>query len=166
MGLEKGGQIATVDVHPQNAEMVFAAVLGNPFGPNPERGVYRSSDGGKSWTRKLFVSDQTGAMDVVIDPSNPRIVYAAFWQVQRKPWTLIDGGPEGGVYRSADGGETWKKLEGGLPTGILGKISVAVSPVKGERVWVLLETPDNEKGGLYRSDDGGTSFQRINGDRE
>lgn len=166
MGLEKGGQIATVDVHPQNAEVVFAAVLGNPFGPNSERGVYRSTDGGKTWERKLFVSDKTGAMDVVIDPSNPRIVYAAFWQVQRKPWTLIDGGPEGGVYRSADGGETWKKLEGGLPTGILGKISVAVSPVKSERVWVLLETPDNEKGGLYRSDDGGTSFQRINGDRE
>lgn len=166
MGLEKGGQIGRIEIHPQNPDVVFAAVLGNPFAYTPERGVYRSKDGGKTWERVLFINDKTGAMDLVMDPNNPRILYAGMWQVQRKPWTLIDGGPDGGVYQSKDGGDTWKKLEAGLPTGITGKIGVAVSPANSDRVWVLVETPEDEKGGLFRSDDGGQSFTRINGDRE
>ncbi len=166
VGLEKAGQIGKIEIHPKNPDLVFAAVLGNPFGPNAERGIYRTQDGGKTWKNVLFVNDQTGAMDVAMDPNNPRIIYAAFWSVQRKPWTLIDGNADGGVWQSKDGGDTWKKVEAGLPTGILGKISVAISPANSDRIWVLLESIDNEKGGLYRSDDGGKKFERINGDRE
>ena len=165
-GLEKGGQIGRIEIHPTNSEVVYAAVLGNLFGPNPERGVYRTKDGGKNWERMLFVNDKTGAIDLVMDPGNPRILYAAMWQVQRKPWTLIDGGPDGGVYQSKDGGDTWKKLEAGLPTGVLGRIGIAVSPANPDRVWVLVETPSDADGGLFRSDDGAKSFRRINGDRE
>ncbi|MFM7329338.1 MAG: WD40/YVTN/BNR-like repeat-containing protein, partial [Bacteroidota bacterium] len=112
-GLVKGGQIGRIEIHPSNPEVVYAAVLGNIFGPNPERGVYRSKDGGRNWERVLFINDKTGAMDLVMDPRNPRILYAGMWQVQRKPWTLIDGGPDGGVYQSKDGGDTWKKIEAG-----------------------------------------------------
>ena len=166
VGLEKGGQIGKIEIHPQNPEIVFAAVLGNIFGPNPERGVYRTKDGGKTWDKVLYVNENTGAMDVVMDPKNPRILYAAMWHVQRKPWTLIDGGPDGGVWQSKDGGDTWKKIEAGLPTGILGKIGIGVSPANSDRVWILVETPDDAKGGLYRSDDGAKTFTRINGDRE
>lgn len=165
-GLEKGGQIGRIEIHPQNPDVVFAAVLGNPFTPNAERGVYRSKDGGKIWERVLFVNDKTGAMDLVMDPNNPRILFAGMWQVQRKPWTLIDGGPDGGVYQSKDGGDTWKKLEDGLPKGVLGKIGIAVSPVNSDRVWVLVETPEDSKGGLFRSDDGAKTFKLINSDRE
>jgi photosystem II stability/assembly factor-like uncharacterized protein len=166
VGLEKGGQIGRIEIHPQNPDQVFAAVLGNPFGANSERGVYRSKDGGKNWEKVLFVNDKTGAMDLVMDPNNPRILFAGMWQVQRKPWTLIDGGPDGGVYQSKDGGDSWTKLESGLPTGILGKIGIAISPANSQRVWVLVETPEDAKGGLYRSDDGGKAFTRISGDRE
>lgn len=165
-GLEKGGQIGRIVIHPQNPDLVYAAVLGNPFGPNPERGVYRSKDGGKNWERVLFINEKTGAMDLVMDPTNPRILFAGMWQVQRKPWTMIDGGPDGGVYRSADAGDTWKKVEGGLPQGITGKIGLAISPVNPEKIWALVETPEDAIGGLFRSDDGGTKFMRINGDRE
>lgn len=165
-GLVKGGQIGRIEIHPSNPEVVYAAVLGNIFGPNPERGVYRSKDGGRNWERVLFVNDKTGAMDLVMDPRNPRILYAGMWQVQRKPWTLIDGGPDGGVYQSKDGGDTWKKIEAGLPKGVLGKIGIAVSPANPDRVWVLVETPADADGGLFRSDDGAKSFRRINGDRE
>lgn len=165
-GLEKGGQIGQLEIHPQNPELVYAAVLGNPFGPNPERGVYRSKDGGKNWERILFVNDKTGARQITMDPNNPRILFAGMWQVQRKPWTLIDGGPDGGVYQSKDGGDTWKKLNGGLPTGVLGKIGIAISPANSNRVWVLVETPEDAKGGLFRSDDGGIHFARVSGNRE
>lgn len=166
VGLEKGGQIGKIEIHPKDPNVVFAAVLGNPFGSNAERGVYRTKDGGKNWDKVLFVNDKTGAMDVVMDPNNSRILYAAMWQFQRKPWTTVDGGPDGGVWQSADGGDTWKRVEAGLPTGVLGKIGIAVSPVNSDRVWVLVEAPDDAKGGLYRSDDGAKSFTRISGDRE
>jgi photosystem II stability/assembly factor-like uncharacterized protein len=165
-GLEKGGQIGRIEIHPNNPDIVFAAVLGNPFGPGPERGVYRTKDGGKNWERVLFVNDKTGAIDLAMDPNNPRILFAGLWQVQRKPWTLVDGGPDGGVYQSTDGGDTWKKIENGLPTGVVGKTGIAISPANSNRIWVLIETPDDAKGGLYRSDNGGKSFARINGDRE
>jgi photosystem II stability/assembly factor-like uncharacterized protein len=165
-GLEKGGQIGKLEIHPQNPDIVFAAVLGNPFGPNAERGVYRTKDGGKNWEKVLYINEKTGAMDVVMDPNNTRILYAAMWQVQRKPWTLIDGGPDGGVYQSKDGGDTWNKLEGGLPTGVLGKIGLAVSPANSDRIWVLVETPDDSKGGLFRSDDAAKTFVKVSADRE
>lgn len=166
IGLEKAGQIGKIVVHPDNPELVYAAVLGNIFGPNPERGVYRSSDGGKNWEKVHFVSERTGCIDVAMDPNNPRILYAAMWTAERKPWTFIDGSEEGGVWKSTDGGDTWNKLGGGLPGGLLGRIGVAVSPVNSKRVWVLLETAEEKDGGLYESTDGGQNWTRINRDHQ
>ncbi len=161
-GLEKAGQIAKVVVHPKDPDVVYVAALGNIFGPNPERGVFRSQDGGATWAHVLALSDSTGAIDLAIDPGNARILYAGMWRAERKPWTLIDGSTEGGVYKSKDAGTTWKRLEGGLPEGLVGKVGVAVSPANTKRIWVLQAAADEKKGGLYRSDDGGKSFQRIN----
>ncbi len=164
MGLAETHQIARVRVHPKNPDLVYVAAQGHVWGANSERGVFRSKDGGKTWEKVLFVSDKTGASDLVLDPSNPRILYAAFWQVYRKPWTLESGGPEGGIWRSADGGDTWKKLEGGLPEGVVGNIGVAVSPSRPDRVWAIVESKD--KGGVYRSDDGGQKWTRTNSENK
>ncbi|MFN7625129.1 MAG: glycosyl hydrolase, partial [Acidobacteriota bacterium] len=157
------GQIGTMVVHPTNPEIAFAAVLGHAFGPNPERGVYRTTDGGKTWQQVLKKDDQTGASDVAIDPSNPNIVFAGLWQARRYPWDLQSGGPGSGLYASRDGGATWKQLkEKGLPEGIWGKVGIAVAPSESRRVYVLIEA---EKGGLFRSDDGGENWQLINPSR-
>lgn len=166
IGLEKSGSIARLALHPHEPDVVFAAVLGNPFGPNKERGVYRSKDGGSSWQQVLAVNDKTGACDIVMDPSNPLIIYAAMWTAERKPWTMIDGSEQGGVWKTIDGGDTWSKLTGGLPSGILGRIGVAVSPANPDRVWVLIETKAEETGGLYRSENAGKTFAKINRDHE
>lgn len=162
IGLPKAGQISQVAVHPNDPDVVYVAALGNPFGPNPERGVYRSTNGGNTWEQLLFVNNRTGAVDLVMDPNNPRILYAGFWTAERKPWTLIDGSEDGGVWKSTDGGEKWTRLEGGLPTGLQGRVGIAVSPANSQRVWVIQETAKEEDGGVYRSDDGGKSFRRIN----
>ena len=164
VGLEKTYQIARVRVHPKNPDLVYVAALGHVWGPNPERGIYRSKDGGASWEKVLFVSEKTGASDLVMDPTNPRILYAGFWQVHRKPWALVSGGPEGGIWKTADGGDTWKKLTEGLPEGIVGKVGVAVSAPRPERVWALVESKD--KGGVYRSDDGGEKWTRVNSENK
>ncbi len=164
VGLPEAGQIGRIAVHPRDPDVAYAAVLGHPFGPNPERGVYRTRDGGASWERVLFVSDSTGAVDVAFDPSNPRILYAGMWRAERKPWTMISGAEEGGIYKSSDSGDTWVRLEGGLPEGLVGKTAVTVSPAKPDRVWVLIEAPDG-KGGVYRSDDAGESWTQINTNR-
>lgn len=161
VGLEGTQQISAVVVHPQNPDLVYVAALGHTWGPNPDRGIFRSSDGGKSWKKVLFVDDKTGASDLSMDPTNPRILYAGFWQVQRKPWTLESGGPGSALWKSMDGGDTWKKLAGGLPEGIVGKIGVAVSPARPERVFAMVEA---EKGGLFRSEDGGEKWTRVNED--
>jgi photosystem II stability/assembly factor-like uncharacterized protein len=154
------GQIGTMIVHPKNADIAYAAVLGHAFGPNPERGVYRTTDGGKKWERVLFKNADTGASDVCLDPSNPRILFAGLWQARRRPWEMTSGGPGSGLYVSRDGGDSWKQLTGkGLPEGVLGKIGVAVAPSDPRRVYALIEA---EKGGLYRSDDGGDSWELIN----
>jgi photosystem II stability/assembly factor-like uncharacterized protein len=164
------GQIGTMVVHPTNPDVAYAAVLGHAFGPNPERGVYRTTDAGRSWQRVLFKDANTGASDVCLDPSNPRILFAGLWQTRRRPWEMTSGGPGSGLYMSRDGGDSWKQLENkedvkdapgkGLPEGIWGKVGVAVAPSDGRRVYALIEA---EKGGLYRSDDGGDSWQRVNG---
>ncbi|MFP4341954.1 MAG: glycosyl hydrolase [Cyclobacteriaceae bacterium] len=161
-GLAKAGQIGKIQIHPKNPELVYAAALGNVFGPSPERGVFRSEDGGQNWEKVLYVNDSTGVIDLVMDPKNPRILYAGAWQVERKPWTIIDGGKGGGVYKSTDGGDSWEKLSGGLPEGVVGRVGIAVSPLNSRRVWVIQEALDEEKGGLYMSEDGGKSWQRIN----
>lgn len=162
IGLRKAGQVGKLVVHPQNPDLVFAAVLGNVFGPSPERGVYRSTDGGETWEKELFVSDRTGAIVLVMDPNNPRILYAGMWTAERKPWTIIDGSEEGGVWKSTDGGENWKQLKNGLPDGLVGRVGIAVSPQNSKRVWVLQEAKEETKGGLYLSEDGGESWKRIN----
>jgi photosystem II stability/assembly factor-like uncharacterized protein len=155
------GQIGTMIVHPQNADIAFAAVLGHAFGPNPERGVFRTTDGGKSWQRVLSKDENTGASDICFDPSNPQILFAGLWQTRRLPWELTSGGPGSGLYRSTDGGDTWKLLvKHGLPEGVWGKVGVAVAPSDGRRVYALIEA---EKGGLFRSDDGGDNWARVNG---
>jgi len=165
-GLEKTGQISSIQVHPDNPEVIYVAALGNVFGQNPERGVFRSTDGGDTWEKVQYVSDKTGAIDLVMDPNNPRVLYAGFWTAERKPWTLIDGSDEGGVWKTTDGGDTWSRLEGGLPGGLQGRVGIAVSPVNSKRVWVIQETAEETKGGIYRSDDGGKTFTRINREHE
>jgi photosystem II stability/assembly factor-like uncharacterized protein len=162
------GQIGTMAVHPRNPDVAFAAVLGHAFGPNPERGVYRTSDGGKTWQKVLFKDENTGCSDVAIDRTNPRVMFAGFWQARRRPWDLTSGGPGSDLYVSRDGGDTWTSLKkdakkNGLPEGPWGKIGVAVAPSNGSRVYALIEA---EKGGLYRSDDGGETWQQANGSRD
>jgi photosystem II stability/assembly factor-like uncharacterized protein len=159
VGLAGTQQISAVVVHPKNPDVVWVAALGHTWGPNPERGIFRTSDGGATWKKVLFVDEKTGASDLSIDPSNPRILYAGLWQVTRKPWALESGGPGSGLWKSTDGGDTWKKLAGGLPEGTVGKIGVAVSPARPDRVFAMVEA---EKGGLYRTDDAGEKWTRVN----
>ena len=162
VGLKDSRQIGAVAVDPKNPDIVLVAAIGHAFGPNEARGVYRSADGGKTWTRTLFKDADTGAIDVVIDPNDSKVVWASLWQVRRLPWNFSSGGPGSGLYRSGDGGVTWTKLEGhGLPTGLLGRIDIAPSAADPKRVFAMIEAAD---GGLYRSDDGGTNWIRISDD--
>ncbi|MDP4821590.1 MAG: glycosyl hydrolase [Saprospiraceae bacterium] len=164
IGLPDAGQVGKIIVHPKNADLVYVAALGHAFGSNEERGVFRSKDGGKNWEHVLALSDTTGAVSLTINPHNPREIYAGMWRAERKPWTLISGGNQSGVYKTTDGGDTWKKLGGGLPTGLVGKVAVTVSPANPDRVWAILEAePD---GGVYRSDDGGHTWMRTNSENK
>ncbi|MGH9366894.1 MAG: VPS10 domain-containing protein [Thermoanaerobaculia bacterium] len=158
-GLREAGQIARIRIHPRDADLLYVAAVGRAFGPNPERGVFRSKDGGKSWEKVLFVSNRTGAVDLAMDVRNPRVLYAAAWTGDRKPWTIVSGSAESGLYKSSDGGDTWKKLSGGLPQGVVGRIGVAVSPANPDRVWALVEAA--ERDGLYRSDDAGETWVHL-----
>lgn len=163
MGLDEAGQIGSLAIHPTDPDIVYAAALGHAFGPNPERGVFRTTDGGLSWSKVLYLSDQTGAVEVVMDPVNPRVLYAAMWQAERRPWTFTSGGENTGIYKSSDGGNTWRRLTEGLPDGPLGRIGLAVSPANPDRVWAMVEAAE---GGLYRSDNAGERFRRVNENRE
>ncbi|MEE8584422.1 MAG: hypothetical protein V3T83_06170, partial [Acidobacteriota bacterium] len=145
---------------PQNPDIVYVAAIGNPFAPNPERGVYRSKDGGRKWAKVLFISEKTGAVDLEFAPGNPDLIYASMWEAERKPWTIISGGMEGGLYKSSDGGDTWKALTQGLPSGLRGKSDLAVSAAAPEKVFALIEAP-GEAGGVYRSDDRGESWEQV-----
>lgn len=162
IGLEDTRHIGRVIVDPHNPDIVFVAALGHAYGPNSERGVFRSGDGGKIWQKVLYKDEKTGAIDITFAPTNSHILYAALWEAHRTPWTLESGGPGSGLYKSSDGGATWKQLEGhGLPKGVLGRMGVSVSGADPNRVYALIEA---EEGGLYRSDDGGESWQKMTGD--
>ncbi|MGB9430527.1 MAG: glycosyl hydrolase [Gammaproteobacteria bacterium] len=160
MGLESTHVISEIVVDPNDANTVYVAALGHVFGPNPERGIYKSSDGGQTWKKVLFQNDETGGIDIALDPHNPRILFASLWQASRRPWTFVSGGLGSGLYKSTDGGETWKNISThpGLPTGILGKIGVSVSGADPNRVYAIIEAKD---GGVFRSDDDGATWQRL-----
>ncbi len=164
VGLEKTGLIGRIAVHPADPDLVYVAALGNPFGKNEQRGVFRSKDGGETWEKVLFLSDSVGAVDLSLNVHNPREIYAGMWRAERKPWTLIDAAREGGVYKTSDGGDTWTKLAGGLPEGLTGRVAVAVSPANPRRVWAQVNAHDPE-GGIYRSDDAGGTWTRVSRDR-
>ncbi|MEQ8771101.1 MAG: hypothetical protein RIB60_11405 [Phycisphaerales bacterium] len=163
VGLDDTRQIGRIAVHPRDEGTLFVAALGHVYGPNDQRGVFRSTDGGDTWERVLHVDDRTGAIDVAIDPINPRVIFACFWHVSRTPWSLDSGGPGSGLYRSTDGGDTWTKLTNGLPDGVKGKIGVSPSAAQRDLVYAIVEAED---GGVFRSTDGGDSWRRVNDDRD
>ncbi len=164
MGLTETRQISRIRIHPRNPDLVYVAALGHVFGPNEERGVFRSQDGGKTWEKVLYRSDKAGAIDLVMDPHNPRVLFAGLWEAYRTPYSLTSGGPGSGLFKTIDGGETWIELtrNPGLPEGVIGKIGVAVSAARADRVWIIMEA---DEGGIFRSDDGGVTWRRMNEER-
>ncbi len=163
MGLPEAGQIARIQVHPTDPDLAYVAVQGQIWAPNPERGVYRTADGGKTWRLVLKVNPDTGATDVTMDPTNPRILYAGMWHHGRKPWFIKSGGEGGGIYKSVDAGDSWEKLEGGLPD-LVGKTGIAVSADNPARVYAMIEAGPGQ-GGVWRSEDYGENWKLINGHR-
>ncbi|WP_430467042.1 VPS10 domain-containing protein [Winogradskyella ouciana] len=165
-GLKNSRHVPRIAVHPQNHNIVYAGVLGNIYKPTQERGVYKSVDGGKTWKKVLFANDHAGVVDLIMDPTNPRILYASTWRVQRTPYSLSSGGEGSALWKSTDSGETWTEIstKKGFPEGILGIIGVTVSPVNNQRVWAIIENKD--QGGLYRSDDGGETWNQVNDERK
>jgi photosystem II stability/assembly factor-like uncharacterized protein len=161
-GLEKVGQIGAVEIHPTNHNIVYVAAQGSPFEATPDRGIYKTIDGGRSWEKVLFVSDSTGFADLELLPGNPEIIFAAAWKNERKPWTIVSGGKaeQGGIYKSIDGGKTWDKITKGLPDDLIGKIDFAISPANSSIIYALVEAPGN-KGGMYKSVDQGESFNQV-----
>ena len=167
IGLSETKFIGRIAVHPANHDIVYVAALGDVFGPNEERGVFRSKDGGKTWDKVLYRDANTGAVDISLDLNNPRILFAAFWETRRNFWNLSSGGPGSGLFRSTDGGDTWQELSHapGMPEGVLGKLGVSVSPARPGRVWALIEAM-NDKTGLYRSDDYGARWIQVSSHRD
>jgi photosystem II stability/assembly factor-like uncharacterized protein len=173
LGLERTGRIGRIVIDPRDPDIVFAAVLGHAYGPQPERGVFRTTDGGKTWDRVLFVDENTGCSDIAMDPNNPRILFAGLWQFEIRTWGRESGGPGSGLFVSRDGGATWKRLTGrGLPTREVGKITVAIARTNSNRVYAIIETGDGvpwrgketDRGTLFRSDDGGESWRVMSYD--
>ena len=164
MGLGATQYISRVVTHPTDPNIAYVGALGHVFGPNPERGVFRTKDGGKTWEKVLFKNDSTGVADLVMDPTNPNVLYAGFWQAGRTPWSLVSGGAGSGLWKTTDGGDHWTELThaSGLPRGIWGNIGIAISPAKPNRVWALIEA---DSGGVYRSDDAGATWTYLNSDR-
>ncbi|MCP4660286.1 MAG: glycosyl hydrolase, partial [bacterium] len=164
VGLEDSRHIPRIRIHPKDPELVYVAALGHLFGPNEQRGIYRSRDGGETWARVLYVDDEVGAVDLAMDPTNARILYATFWRVRRSPWSLDSGGEGSGLWKTTDGGTTWKELTSnpGLPEGPLGIIGITVSRSNPENLYAIVEA---EEGGVYRSRDGGETWTRTNDQR-
>ncbi len=166
-GLANTQQITSLRVHPANPDIAYVTALGHAFGPSPDRGVFRTTDGGATWKKVLFLDDSTGAADLSIDVQNPRTVYASLWKFQRTPWGMNAGGGRSGLWKSTDWGERWTELtfNPGMPRGMIGKIGVAVSPANGQRVYANIEAQDSS-GGVFRSDDAGATWERTNGDQQ
>jgi photosystem II stability/assembly factor-like uncharacterized protein len=164
IGLEDTRQISRIRVNPKNPDIVYVAAQGHVWAPNQQRGVFRSKDGGKTWEKVLFRNDKAGACDLIIDPTNPNVLYAGFWEVYRKPWTLESGGPGSGIFKSTDGGDTWTEItrNPGLPKGMIGIVGVTVSPANPDRLWAIVEAED---GGVFRSDNGGKTWTKTNEQR-
>ncbi len=174
MGLEKTGRISRVVIDPKNPDVVLVGALGHAYGPQPERGVFRTADGGKTWERVLFTDEKTGCADLAMDPTNSRILFAGMWPLEIHTWGRDSGGPGSGLFKSIDGGATWKRLTGGgLPTRITGKVVVAIARNNPSRVYAMIETgdgvplngKDTDRGKLWRSDDGGESWRLVSYDR-
>lgn len=163
-GLKKSRHISRLRIHPKNPDIVYASVMGNLYAPNSERGVYRSMDGGDNWEKVLFANEEAGAVDLIMDPSNPRVLYASTWKIKRTPYSLESGGEGSAIWKSTDAGNTWKNISTneGLPKGIWGISGLAVSPVNSERVWAIIE---NKDGGVFRSEDGGETWKKLNSER-
>jgi len=162
IGLEAAGQIATVRIDPTHPDIVYVAAQGNPFKANPERGVYKTIDGGKTWKLVFHLSDTAGAADLEIQPGHPNVLFASMWHALRTPWTIISGAEEGGIYKSTDAGEHWTKLGGGLPTGLFGRSNVAVSNANPNRLYAIIEAKPGQ--GFYRSDDAGKTWTLVKHD--
>ena len=166
IGLDNTRQIGRVIVDPKNPNIVFVAALGHVYGANPDRGVYRSRDGGTRWEKVLFKNDNVGAIDLAFDPQNSQIIYATLWNTRRPPWSIYPPsyGPGSGIFKSTDGGNTWQPLANGVPTEGLGHIGLAVAPTNRNRVYAIIDSKDAKAGGLYRSDDAGATWTRTSGD--
>ncbi len=165
VGLKETQAVARIRIHPTNADIVYVAALGHPYGNNEERGVFKTTDGGKTWKKVLYVSDKAGAVDLIIDTNNPQVIYATTWQVQRKAWKMWGGGGDSKLWKSTDGGENWTDLTSntGMPAPPIGKIGVTVSPADSNRVWAIVEA---NEGGVFRSDDAGKTWTRTNDERK
>src|SRR5499426_3087722 len=159
-GLPNAGQIGAVRIHPTNPDIAWVAAIGDAFKANPDRGVFKTTDGGQTWRKVLFISDTVGSMDLELQPGNPNVVYTWMSRLERKPWTIISGSREGGFYKSTDGGEHFTKISNGLPNELIGKANLAVTAAKPNRIYALVEAKPG--GGLYRSDDAGQTWQAMN----
>src|SRR5256885_362182 len=165
IGLADSRQIGRILIDPKDANRVFVAALGHAYGPNTERGVFRSNDGGQNWQRILFKDENTGATDLAFEPGNSQTIYASLWQTRRPPWSIYppSNGAGSGLYRSRDGGDHWEQVTGrGLPSEGLGRIGIAIAPSNPQRIYLIVDAKD---GGLYRSDDGGANWQRVSDDK-
>ncbi|GAA4464371.1 hypothetical protein GCM10023189_43530 [Nibrella saemangeumensis] len=166
LGLAKSERISAIKIDPANPNTVYVGVLGALWAPNAERGVYKTTDGGKSWEKVLFVDENTGCADLAMDPKNPNVLYASFWEARRTGWSFNSGGLKSALYKSTDGGKSWNKIHNGFPAGKLGRIAVAIAPSSPNILYTVIESEKAETNGLYRSDDAGASWKRTNGDFE
>ena len=157
--------ISRIRIHPTNPDIVYVAALGHPYGASDDRGIFRTTDGGQTWKRILFRNNKAGAVDLCMDPQNPKVLFAAIWDVYRTPWSLSSGGPASGLFKTTDGGDTWTEItrNPGLPANIIGKIGVSVSGADSNRIYAIVEAED---GGVYRSDDAGANWTKVSEDRK